>query len=117
MAVATASDFAGIVVGAVLVDRMGRRVLVVLGFIGGAIGTVLIVYVEGVALLALTSGGQQLFQAWAWIVMMVYVAESYPTEIRAAGLGVALSLSRLLGTAGSCAAAAEVAGNRVCERG
>ena len=67
-------DLVGIIVGAFLTEYVGRKPLVILGFLGAGIGTYVIPFTKSTTLLAAAIGLQQLAQAWIFQVMMVRVS-------------------------------------------
>ncbi|WP_296828203.1 MFS transporter [uncultured Megasphaera sp.] len=93
----------GVVFGAVIIERFGRRPLIIWSFVGMALGLFVFgimeeppfwLIVTGFTLYAIASGP-------ANVLDWVYPNELFPTEIRAAGVGLATFISRfgpILGT-------------------
>ena len=95
----------GVVLGTLIIEKFGRRQLIIWSFVGMAIGLLVFGIVEeppfwlivtGFTVYALASGPPNVLD---W----VYPNELFPTEIRAAGVGMATCISRfgpILGTFG-----------------
>jgi hypothetical protein len=99
-AVATAADFMGLVLAALLVDLIGRRWIIVIGFLG-AMGSTFVIAGLGAKTvwpLAVAVGMQQLFQAWVWGPLDVLTGELFPTIIRNSGSGLLRTISGISGT-------------------
>lgn len=95
----------GVILGTLIIEKFGRRPLIIWSFAGMAIGLLVFGIVEeppfwlivtGFTVYALASGPPNVLD---W----VYPNELFPTEIRAAGVGMATCISRfgpILGTFG-----------------
>lgn len=95
----------GIVAGIAIIERFGRRPLLIWSFVGMALGLLLLAIVEeppfwlvvlGFTIYALASGPPNVLD---WL----YPNELFPTEVRAAGVGTVTAISRfgpILGTFG-----------------
>lgn len=93
----------GVVFGAAIIEKFGRRPLIIVSFVGMAVGLLVLgilpdtpfwLIVFGFTLYAIASGPPNVLD---W----VYPNELFPTEIRAAGVGTATMISRtgpILGT-------------------
>ena len=64
-------DLVGILICTLLTEFVGRKPLVIFGFLGAGIGTFVIPFTAKATILAAAVGLQQLTQAWVWIGMMV----------------------------------------------
>ena len=95
----------GVVAGIAIIERFGRRPLLIWSFVGMALGLLLLAIVEeppfwlvvlGFTIYALSSGPPNVLD---WL----YPNELFPTEVRAAGVGTVTAISRfgpILGTFG-----------------
>ena len=95
----------GVVAGIAIIERFGRRPLLIWSFVGMALGLLLLAIVEeppfwlvvlGFTIYALASGPPNVLD---WL----YPNELFPTEVRAAGVGTVTAISRfgpILGTFG-----------------
>ena len=87
----------GVVLGTLIIEKFGRRPLIIWSFVGMALGLFVLgiiseppfwLIVTGFTVYALASGPPNVLD---W----VYPNELFPTEIRAAGVGLATAISRL----------------------
>lgn len=95
---------AGVIPAMALVDRVGRRPLLTVPFLvtGVALALLAAVPTAGHArLVALLFGLFALFSAASSVLQWIYPAELFPTEVRATGLGVATSVSRISAAVGT----------------
>jgi MFS transporter, putative metabolite transport protein len=95
---------AGVIPAMELVDRVGRRPLLTVPFLvtGVALALLAAVPAEGHAgLVALLFGLFALFSAASSVLQWIYPAELFPTEVRATGLGIATSVSRVSAAIGT----------------
>ena len=90
----------GLVLAALLVDLIGRRWIIVIGFLGAMGSTFVIAGLRVKALwpLAVAVGMQQLFQAWVWGPLDVLTGELFPTIVRNSGSGLLRTISGISGT-------------------
>ena len=88
---------AGVIFGTIIIEKFGRRPLIIWSFVGMAVGLLVFgivseppfwLIVTGFTVYAIASGPPNVLD---W----VYPNELFPTEIRAAGVGLATSISRL----------------------
>lgn len=88
---------AGAVLGVVLVDRWGRRPLILLGFGGLAAALVILALTHApvFGLLIVLFSGAVLFGNFAGILDFVYATELFPTELRAGASGLGTAVSRV----------------------
>lgn len=90
-------------IGIVLVDRIGRRKLVIASYIGTLIMMVLIALITAppLAMLAVLFALAVMFaNAGPGVLDFVYTTELFPTDVRATGSGLATSVSRVGGLLG-----------------
>jgi MFS transporter, putative metabolite transport protein len=95
---------AGVIPAMWLVDRVGRRPLLTIPFLvtGVALALLAALPPEGhVGWVALLFGFFALFSAGSSVLQWIYPAELFPTEIRATGLGIATSVSRVSAAIGT----------------
>jgi putative MFS transporter len=87
----------GVIFGTIIIEKFGRRPLIIWSFVGMAVGLLVFsivseppfwLIVTGFTVYAIASGPPNVLD---W----VYPNELFPTEIRAAGVGLATSISRL----------------------
>lgn len=93
----------GAVIGIVLVDRIGRRPLVIASYIATLIMMVLIALITSppLILLAVLFALAVMFaNAGPGVLDFVYTTELFPTDVRATGSGLATSVSRIGGLLG-----------------
>lgn len=95
---------AGVIPAIGLVDRVGRRPLLTVPFLAtGAALAVLAALPADVhpSVVAVLFGLFALFSAASSVLQWIYPAELFPTEVRATGLGIATSVSRVSGAIGT----------------
>jgi MFS transporter, putative metabolite transport protein len=95
---------AGVIPAMMLVDRVGRRPLLTVPFLvtGAALALLAAMPVGGHAgFVALFFSLFALFSAASSVLQWIYPAELFPTEVRATGLGVATSVSRVSAAIGT----------------
>lgn len=83
--------------GVVLVDRWGRRPLILLGFAGltVALVTLTLLHAPAFGLLLLLFSGAVLFANFAGPLALVYATELFPTGLRAGATGLGTAVSRI----------------------
>ncbi len=91
----------GIASAAVLVDHFGRKPMVIAGFLLTGAATFGLVTASSFEMLTVAVALEQLCASFLWMPMMVFTAESYPTEIRAAAIGLGIGFSRVIGASGA----------------
>jgi MFS transporter, putative metabolite:H+ symporter len=86
--------------GALAADRFGRRAAGIAGALGVAIASVVAfsTHTLGVFVVAQVFGIGLL--GWTWAVGLTYVAELFPTRVRATGFGLGVAIGRLPAIAG-----------------
>ena len=95
---------AGVIPAMGLVDRIGRRPLLTVPFLVTGVALALLAAMpEGVyaGIVALLFGVFALFSAASSVLQWIYPAELFPTEVRATGLGIATSVSRVSAAIGT----------------
>ncbi len=88
----------GCLVGVSLINRLGRRKLLITTFVGQVIPLLILgIWPDShsVALIVLCFGIFAFFHAAGSTLQMLYPSEIFPTEIRATGVGFAAGMSRL----------------------
>ncbi|WBM44721.1 MFS transporter [Pseudomonas putida] len=88
----------GCLVGVSLINRLGRRKLLISSFVGQVIPLVILgIWPDShsLALIVLCFGIFAFFHAAGSTLQMLYPSEIFPTEIRATGVGFAAGMSRL----------------------
>lgn len=87
----------GCIVATQLINRMGRRLMLIQSFLFSGIALLLLgMFPNGSELLILILfGTYALFIGGAQVLQLVYPNEVFPTEIRAFGVGIGTSLSRI----------------------
>ncbi len=95
---------AGVIPAMGLVDRVGRRPLLTIPFlVTGVVLALLAAMPTGghAGVVALLFGLFALFSAASSVLQWIYPAELFPTDIRATGLGIATSVSRVSAAIGT----------------
>lgn len=96
----TLAQLPGYFSAAYLIERMGRKFVLITYLIGTALSAYFFGNAESLALL-LTSGiFLSFFNLGAWGALYAYTPEHYPTEIRGTGSGMAASFGRIGGILG-----------------
>lgn len=87
----------GALLGVVLVDRWGRRPLILLGFTGLTVALIILALFNAPAfgLLLILFSGAVLFANFAGIMDFVYATELFPTGLRAGASGLGTAVSRI----------------------
>ncbi|MHB1683904.1 MAG: MFS transporter [Bacilli bacterium] len=87
----------GAVIGVLLVDRWGRRPLILLGFAGLTVVlvTLSVLHNPVFSLLLILFSAAVLFGNFAGILDFVYATELFPTELRAGASGLGTAVSRV----------------------
>ena len=67
-------NLVGILLCTLLTEFVGRKPIVIIGFIAAGVGTFVIPFTKNVVLLSVSVGIQQLSQSWVYIAMMVRTA-------------------------------------------
>lgn len=93
----------GCVLATGLINRMGRRPMLIHSFLWSGLALLLLgVFAHGAPVLILVLfGAYALFIGGAQVLQLVYPNELFPTEIRAVGVGIGTSLSRVGAAAGT----------------
>jgi len=82
---------------AYLVERWGRRITLAAYLILSGVFTYLFAIVSGLPAIIVAAIWMSFFTLGAWGVLYAYTPESYPTEIRATGMGAASGMTRIAG--------------------
>jgi putative MFS transporter len=82
---------------AYLVERWGRRITLAVYLILSGVFTYLFAVVSGLPTIIVAAIWMSFFTLGAWGVLYAYTPESYPTEIRATGMGAASGMTRIAG--------------------
>ena len=87
----------GAILGLMLVDRWGRRPLILLGFAGltSALVTLALTHDPAFGFLLILFSSAILFGNFAGILDFVYATELFPTELRAGASGLGTAVSRI----------------------
>lgn len=87
----------GCIAATALINRMGRRPMLIHSFLWSGLALLLLgVFAHGApALILVLFGAYALFIGGAQVLQLVYPNELFPTEIRAVGVGIGTSLSRV----------------------
>ncbi len=87
----------GCIIGAKLVNKMGRRKLLIHSFLWSGVALLLLSWLRDSSSLAVLVmfGAYALFIGGAQVLQLVYPNEIFPTEIRAGAVGMGTSLSRV----------------------
>lgn len=96
----TAVQLPGYLSAGALVDRWGRRPVLVVYLILAALFAYLFGHAAGTAPILLYGSGLAFFNLGAWGVTYAYTAEQYPTLLRATGNGWAMGVGRVGGIIG-----------------
>lgn len=80
-----------------LVDRWGRKPVLAGYLAAGAVFTYLWALTAGIGLILAAAGLMSFFALGAWAALYAYTPESYPTQLRASGMGIASGYARIGG--------------------
>lgn len=83
-----------------LIERVGRKFVLVVYLIGTAISAYLFGSAESLSLLVVSGAMLSFFNLGAWGALYAYTPEQYPTVMRGAGSGMAASMGRFGGIFG-----------------
>lgn len=83
-----------------LIERMGRKAVLIIYLVGTALSAYFFGNAESVAMLMTFGALLSFFNLGAWGALYAYTPEQYPTVIRATGAGMAASFGRIGGILG-----------------
>ncbi|XP_059637141.1 organic cation/carnitine transporter 7-like [Cornus florida] len=95
--VTTFAEFPGLILSAILVDRIGRKFSIEIMLVLGFILLLPLVSRQHETLTTTLLFGARMFISTAFRVVSVYAAEAYPTSVRATGVGTATAIGRIGG--------------------
>lgn len=96
----TLAQLPGYFTVALLIERVGRKFVLVVYLIGTAISAYLFGSAESLSLLVVSGAMLSFFNLGAWGALYAYTPEQYPTVMRGAGSGMAASMGRFGGIFG-----------------
>ncbi|MGE8205764.1 MFS transporter [Heyndrickxia sp. NPDC080065] len=96
----TLAQLPGYFTAAWLIERVGRKFVLVVYLIGTAISAYLFGTADSLALLITSGILLSFFNLGAWGALYAYTPEQYPTKIRGTGTGMATSFGRIGGILG-----------------
>ena len=94
-----------------LIERAGRKFVLVVYLIGTAVSAYFFGSAESISLLLISGAMLSFFNLGAWGALYAYTPEQYPTIIRGTGSGMAASVGRLGGVFGPMVVGTLVAQN------
>ncbi|MBE2940528.1 MFS transporter [Anoxybacillus flavithermus] len=83
-----------------LIERIGRKAVLIIYLVGTALSAYFLGNAESVAMLVTFGALLSFFNLGAWGALYAYTPEQYPTVIRATGAGMAASFGRIGGILG-----------------
>ena len=95
--VVTLVQIPGYYSAALLLDRVGRKPVLVSYLVVAGAGSALLATATNIRLILLFSSIISFFNLGAWAGLYTYTPELYPTELRGTGSGIAASIGRLAG--------------------
>lgn len=99
----TLAQLPGYFTAAWLIDRVGRKFVLVVYLLGTAASAAAFGMADSVAALLISGMLLSFFNLGAWGALYVYTPEQYPDKIRATGAGLAASIGRVGGILGPLA--------------
>ncbi|WP_336882059.1 MFS transporter [Priestia koreensis] len=96
----TLAQLPGYFSAAWLIERMGRKFVLVTYLLGTALSAYFFGTAESLTLLIVCGALLSFFNLGAWGALYAYTPEQYPTEIRSTGVGMAASFGRIGGVLG-----------------
>jgi len=96
----TLAQLPGYFSAAWLIERMGRKFVLVTYLLGTALSAYFFGTAESLTLLIVCGALLSFFNLGAWGALYAYTPEQYPTEIRSTGAGMAASFGRIGGVLG-----------------
>jgi MFS transporter, putative metabolite transport protein len=96
-ALITTIAVAGIALGLFLINRLGRRSLLISSFVGVLVSLVALILLPADLALVVVAlfAAFQFFEAAGSGLQFVYPSELFPTDLRATGIGIATAMSRV----------------------
>ncbi|CAK7345853.1 unnamed protein product [Dovyalis caffra] len=91
------AEIPGLLLSAIMVDRIGRKLSIAFLFLLACISLLPLVYHQSATLTTALLFGARMSSRGAFAVSSIYVPELYPTAVRATGAGVASSVGRVGG--------------------
>lgn len=104
------AELPGLLLAAILVDRVGRRLSTAIMFVLGCIFLFPLVTTQSAALTTGLLFGARMFAIGTFTVASIYCPELYPTAVRATGAGTASSIGRIGGIVAPLVAVGLVSG-------
>ncbi|GAA1377926.1 MFS transporter [Peribacillus frigoritolerans] len=96
----TIAQLPGYFSAAWLIEKMGRKFVLITYLIGTAISAFFFGSAEGLALLIASGMFLSFFNLGAWGALYAYTPEQYPTSVRGTGAGLAAGIGRIGGVLG-----------------
>ncbi|WP_018665258.1 MFS transporter [Heyndrickxia acidiproducens] len=107
--VMTLAQLPGYFTAAWLIEKAGRKFVLIVFLLGTALSAYLFGHVDSVAMLLVSGMLLSFFDLGAWGALYAYSPEQYPVEIRATGTGMAAAFGRIGGILGPLMVGALVA--------
>ncbi|MGE7764215.1 MFS transporter [Peribacillus sp. NPDC096540] len=96
----TLAQLPGYFSAAWLIEKMGRKFVLITYLIGTAVSAFFFGSAEGLALLIISGMFLSFFNLGAWGALYAYTPEQYPTVVRGTGTGLAAGIGRIGGVLG-----------------
>ncbi|MGG0412522.1 MFS transporter [Peribacillus simplex] len=96
----TLAQLPGYFSAAWLIEKMGRKFVLITYLIGTAVSAFFFGSAEGLALLIVSGMFLSFFNLGAWGALYAYTPEQYPTAVRGTGAGLAAGIGRIGGVLG-----------------